>query len=125
MEGYDVKYEIHRGAGWLDEDGKISNYGIEENVKSVKDCEEACNSLRWPECVGFTYVSSENRCDLKNHDNAASLKKGYASSIISGEVECRGFRYDHESKWRFYSTEKMITTTAHPVYTVNILMITI
>lgn len=96
---YPATYEITKGAGWLDEDGQISNYGYEENVDSVKDCENLCSSNTWFYCVGFTYVSSEKRCDLKKDENAVSLKTDYPSSIISGEVNCRKNRVKYDCEY--------------------------
>lgn len=94
----DPKFEITEGAGWLDSDGQISNYGIEENVESVELCETFCSGNTWPSCVGFTYVSSEKRCDLKKSANAVSLKKDYPKSIISGKIDCPEERRKYDCK---------------------------
>lgn len=94
-----VEYEITVGAGWLDGNGQISNYAIEDNVNSVKECEELCSHATYFYCVGFTYVSSEKRCDLKKDENAVSLKTNYASSIIAGEVNCRKNRGYYDCKY--------------------------
>jgi len=74
------KYVISAGAGWLDSFGKISTL-VEVRGESINACQIACNNYN--NCVAFTFVSTEQRCDLKNSQQAITLGV-FPDTIISG-----------------------------------------
>ena len=78
------EFVIFIGAGWLDSSGQISHleqvYGT-----STDDCKIACRIKIG--CVGFTYVSTSNRCDLKDIQQAVTLQEGIPATIISGSIK--------------------------------------
>ena len=77
------EFVISIGAGWFDSSGGISNLEI-VNGESTDDCEVACKNVNG--CVGFTFVSPNKKCDLKNIQQAVTLANGFPSTIISGSI---------------------------------------
>ena len=81
------EFVIFIGSGWLDSSGQISNleqvYGT-----STDDCKIACRIKSG--CVAFTFVSTSNRCDLKNTQQAASLEENLPTTVISGIMRLQG-----------------------------------
>ena len=51
-----------------------------------------------PGCVGFTFVSSIDRCDLKNDDQAVELDYNNGDSIFSGTLKLRPGTGWHNSR---------------------------
>jgi len=79
------RWQIKEGAGWSDRGGRISTLREVNYILDVNSCKEVCD--RTVNCVGFTYVGDENRCDLKDFRQADKLKLGYTRSIVSGRKE--------------------------------------
>ena len=81
------EFVIFIGSGWLDSSGEISNleqvYGT-----STDDCKIACRIISG--CVAFTFVSTSNRCDLKNSQQAVTLDENIPTTIISGIIQFQG-----------------------------------
>ena len=80
-------FDIFIGSGWLDSSGQISDleqvYGT-----STDDCKIACRIKSG--CVAFTFVSTSNRCDLKNTQQAVTLLDNLPTTIISGIIHFQG-----------------------------------
>ena len=78
------EFDIFIGSGWLDSSGQISHleqvYGT-----STDDCKIACRIKS--ACVAFTFVSTINRCDLKNAQQAVALQDNIPATIISGKIQ--------------------------------------
>ena len=51
----------------------------------LSDCQTACAGRTG--CVGFTFVSSIGRCDLKTEDQAVFLDNTHDDSIISASLK--------------------------------------
>ena len=77
------EFVITIGAGWLDSSGQISTHQswIVYGSTSTDDCENACKIKSG--CVGFTFVSTIERCDLKDIQQAVTLMS-QPEAIISG-----------------------------------------
>ena len=77
------EFVITIGAGWLDSSGQISTHQswIVYGSTSTDDCENACKIISG--CVGFTFVSTIERCDLKDIQQAVTLIS-QPEAIISG-----------------------------------------
>ena len=71
------------GEGWLDQNGEISTLIQIVDQNNMDDCKTAC--LATPDCVGFTFVGVNSRCDLKNNLQAVILEGGHHSSLVSGK----------------------------------------
>ena len=67
----------------MDSSGQISTHQswIVYGSMSTHDCENACKIKNG--CVGFTFVSTMERCDLKDIQQAVTLKD-FPETIISG-----------------------------------------
>ena len=78
------EFDIFIGSGWLDSSGQISHleqvYGT-----STDDCKIACRIKN--ACVAFTFVSTSNRCDLKNTQQAVTLQNNIPATVISGKIQ--------------------------------------
>ena len=84
------EFDISIGAGWMDSSGKISTLEEVQGV-STDDCEIACKNKKG--CVGFTFVSTVKRCDLKNIQQATTLSTTQHNTIISGKIHSQGNGY--------------------------------
>jgi len=73
-------WETKCGFGWLNEAGQISNLA-QVSGESYKCCQDHCDSME--QCVGYTFVNSEKRCDLKSETDAHRLVQ-YKWELISG-----------------------------------------
>ena len=80
-------FVISIGAGWLDSSGGVSNLEV-VNGESTDECEVACKNVTG--CVGFTFVSQNKKCDLKNIQQAVTLVNGMPLTIISGSIQFIG-----------------------------------
>lgn len=79
----DPIFLIQPGSGWKTADDKIISLG-QVRGSQLTDCQAAC--LAEPGCVGFTFISSRDRCDLKTRDQAVFLDDIYDDSIISANL---------------------------------------
>ena len=74
--GYGRKY----GMGVLNPDGNITTLKAIENV-TLGSCENECSKV--PDCLAYTYVSTAQRCDLKDE---LDMGGGFTESedLVSG-----------------------------------------
>ena len=69
------------------------------------DCFTECKKT--PGCVGFTFVSSIDRCDLKTDDQAVELDYSYGDSIFSGTLKLRPGTGWHNSRGSINSIDEV------------------
>ena len=81
------EFVITIGAGWMDSSNQVSTHQSWKvyDSASTDDCENACKLKSG--CVGFTFVSTIGRCDLKDIQQAITLQEGIPATIISGSIK--------------------------------------
>jgi hypothetical protein len=97
-------FTIKRGAGWLNSDGVITTLK-EVTGTNTNACERECKKT--PGCVGFTFVSSIDRCDLKTDDQAVELDYSNGDSIFSGTLKLRPGTGWHNSRGSINSIDEV------------------
>ena len=79
------EFDIFIGSGWLDSSGQTSHLEQVYGTSTTDDCKIACR-IKFT-CVAFTFVSTSNRCDLKNAQQAVTLQNNIPATIISGKIQ--------------------------------------
>jgi len=73
-------YQRINSKGWLDKYGKVTNLNVISQVR-LDSCEKECSKNA--KCVGYTYITSRSRCDLKDKSGiVGGLKE--LDGLVSG-----------------------------------------
>jgi len=81
-------YQRENSKGWLDNFGKVTNLNVISQV-TLDSCEEECSKNA--KCVGYTYITSRSRCDLKDESGiAGGLKEFNGLGLVAGKKLKKG-----------------------------------
>jgi len=102
QRGNSREYQREYSKGWMDKNGKVTNLKVISQLGyhevTLDSCEEECSKN--PKCVGYTFITSSSRCDLKDEFGiAGGLKK--IDGLVAGEkINRKGNSVNGEwSKW--------------------------
>merc|ERR1712002_978081 len=74
------RYQRKKSKGWLDNSGNVTNLNVISKVPHYS-CEEECSKNA--KCVGYTYLTSSSRCDLKDESGVGGGLKDI-DGLIAG-----------------------------------------
>jgi len=80
-------YQRENSKGWLDNFGKVTNLNVISQV-TLDSCEEECSKIA--KCVGYTYITSRSRCDLKDESGIAGGLKELDGLVSGKKVNRKG-----------------------------------
>jgi len=80
-------YQRENSKGWLDNFGKVTNLNVISQV-TLDSCEEECSKNA--KCVGYTYITSRSRCDLKDESGIAGGLKEIDGLVAGKKVNRKG-----------------------------------
>ena len=93
------KFTLFQNQLWVDSSGHDSSLTKVPGTGSLRACETLCLE-EGQDCVGFTYISNQNICELKSDIDAITLvTQVQGSQIVSGKrITARRLDRDTEGK---------------------------
>merc|ERR1719290_677311 len=100
--GNSREYQREYSKGWMDKNGKVTNLKVISQLGyhevTLDSCEEECSKN--PKCVGYTFITSRSRCDLKDESGIAGGLKKIDGLVAGKKINRNGNSvYGEWSKW--------------------------